>query len=98
MEEELAVFFIFGGGATFLLAMSPIGRAIADRIRGRGVAAGGGEDRIRFLQESQDSMLEELDSMRHEIGDLQERVDFTERLIAQNRDQARLQGSADVQD
>ena len=85
MEEELAIFFIFGGGATFLLAMSPIGRAIADRIRGRGV--GGAEDRIRFLQESHDSMLEELDSMRHEIGDLQERVDFTERLIAQKRDQ-----------
>ncbi len=96
MEEELAIFFIFGGGATFLLAMSPIGRAIADRIRGRGV--GGAEDRIRFLHESHDSMLEELDSMRHEIGDLQERVDFTERLIAQKRDQDRLQGRADVQD
>ena len=104
MEEELAIFFIFGGGATFLLAMSPIGRAIADRIRGRGVAAAGAgagagaEDRIRFLHESHDSMLEELDSMRHEIGDLQERVDFTERLIAQKRDQDQLQGRSDVQD
>ncbi len=98
MEEELAIFCIFGGGATFLLAMSPIGRAIADRIRGRGVTGAGAEDRIRFLHESHDSMLEELDSMRHEIGDLQERVDFTERLIAQKRDQDRLQGRADVQD
>ncbi len=99
MEEELAIFFIFGGGATFLLAMSPIGRAIADRIRGRGVGGGAGraEDGIRFLQESHDSMLEELDSMRHEIGDLQERVDFTERLIAQKRDQDQLQGRSDVQ-
>lgn len=96
MEEELAVFFIFGGGATFLLAVSPIGRAIADRIRGRGV--GGAEDRIRFLQESNDSTLEELDSMRHEIVDLQERIDFTERLIAKNRDQDRFQGGANVQD
>ncbi|MCH7473852.1 MAG: hypothetical protein IIA27_04210 [Gemmatimonadetes bacterium] len=99
LEGALAIFFIFGGGAAFLMAMSPIGRAVADRIRGRGVAGsgGGGEDRIRFLQESQDSMLEELDSMRHEIGDLQERVDFTERLIAQKRDQDQLQGRSDVQ-
>jgi len=96
MEEELAIFFIFGGGAAFLLAVSPIGRAIADRIRGRGV--GGAEDRIRFLQESNDSTLEELDNMRHEIVDLQERVDFTERLIAKNRDQDRLRGGANVQD
>ena len=94
-EGTLAIFFIFGGGAAFLMAMSPIGRAIADRIRGRGV--GGGEDRIRFLQESQDSMLEEFDSMRHEIVDLQERVDFTERIIAQKSDRERLQEGPDVQ-
>ncbi len=94
-EGTLAIFFIFGGGAAFLMAMSPIGRAIADRIRGRCV--GGGEDRIRFLQESQDSMLEEFDSMRHEIVDLQERVDFTERIIAQKRDRERLQEGPDVQ-
>ena len=80
--------------------MSPIGRAIADRIRGRGVGGGAGraEDRIRFLQESHDSMLEELDSVRHEIGDLQERVDFTERLIAQKREQEQRHGGSDGQE
>ena len=91
MEQELAVFFIFGGGAMFLLALSPIGRAIADRIRGKG--GGPVDERVRYLQESHDSVLEEIDGMRHEIGDLQERVDFTERLIAQKRDQDRLSGS-----
>ena len=88
MEGTLAVFFIFGGGATFLLAFSPIGRAIADRIRGKG--GGSVDERVRYVQESHDSLLEEIDGMRHEIGDLQERVDFTERLLAQERDQDRL--------
>ena len=96
MEEELAILFIFGGGATFLFAMSPIGRAIADRIRGK--VKGATDERVRFLQESHDSMLEEMDMVRHEIGDLQERVDFTERLLAQNRDKEGLPGARDVQD
>ena len=96
LEGALAIFFIFGGGAAFLLAISPIGRAIADRIRGKGQV--GGSERIVHLQESHEALLDEVDSLRHEVTDLQERVDFTERLIAQNRDQDRLQGSADVQD
>ena len=94
LEGALAIFFIFGGGAAFLMAMSPIGRAVADRIRGKG--GEGSNERVRFLQESHDSLLEEIDGMRHEIGDLQERVDFTERMIAQSRGQERLPGSSDV--
>ena len=34
MEDVLAIIFIFGGGSLFLLAISPIGRALAERIRG----------------------------------------------------------------
>ena len=36
MEGVLAVTFIFGGGTAFLLAISPIGKAIAERIRAHG--------------------------------------------------------------
>ncbi|MCZ6916213.1 MAG: hypothetical protein O7I93_05515 [Gemmatimonadetes bacterium] len=97
MEDELAIFFIFGGGAAFLLAISPIGRAIADRIRGRSVG-GGADERVRYLQETHDSLLEEVDGMRREIGDLQERVDFTERLMARDQDKWRLKDGSDVQD
>ena len=96
MEEELAVFFIFGGGAVFLLAISPIGRAIADRIRGRGL--GGADQQSRFLQDSHDELLEEMEALRHEVVDLQERVDFTERLLASKRAGAALPGSPNVQD
>ena len=40
MEGILAIIFIFGGGTLFLLATSPIGKAIAERIRNSGPAAG----------------------------------------------------------
>ena len=36
MEGILAIIFIFGGGTMFLLATSPIGKAIAERIRNSG--------------------------------------------------------------
>ncbi len=34
LPGTLAVFFIFGGGSLLLLSRTPIGQAIADRIRG----------------------------------------------------------------
>ena len=33
MEGILAITFIFGGGTLFLLSISPVGKAIAERIR-----------------------------------------------------------------
>jgi hypothetical protein len=33
VEDILAITFIFGGGTLFLLAVSPVGRAFADRLR-----------------------------------------------------------------
>lgn len=86
----LAVTFIFGGGATVLLAMSPIGRAIGDRIRG---ATGGGETRLRALEDNYEALLDEVENMRIECTDLQERLDFTERLLS--RDEQKLLKSRD---
>jgi hypothetical protein len=50
------------------------------------------------LQESHEALLDEVDSLRQEVTDLQERVDFTERLLAKDRAQARLPQSGNVQD
>ena len=77
MEEILAVIFIFGGGTAALLSFSPVGKAFAERIRGRGA----GPDPEVFA---------ELDQLRQDVTELQERVDFAERLIAQQRDPAHL--------
>lgn len=86
MEGILAITFIFGGGSLFLLAISPVGRAIGDRIRGVGVP----QDVLREMKESQVALLEEVDQLRQEVVDLQERLDFAERLLAQQRGVGRL--------
>lgn len=74
-EGILAITFIFGGGSLFLLAISPVGKALADRIRHGPHAVGSGEpDPI---------VLSELEQLRSDVTELQERVDFAERLLAQ---------------
>lgn len=79
MEDILALLLIFGGGTLVAISFSPVGRAIAERIRGR--TADPGPD---------PAVYEELERMRGEMAELQERVDFTERLLARSREQARL--------
>ena len=88
MEDILAITLIFGGGSAFLLAISPIGRAIADRIRSKGQPAD--EESMRRLHETQQAVLEDLEALRQEMGEVQERLDFTERLLAQHREAGRL--------
>ncbi len=83
MEDILAITFIFGGGSLFLLAISPVGKAIADRIRHGTTPVGGGPDPHVF---------EELEALRQDVTELQERLDFAERLLAQRKDPAGLPG------
>lgn len=75
MKDIIFVILIFGGGTLSLLAFSPIGRALADRIRGR-----------RAEPAYDPEMLVEVQSLRTDVAELQERVDFTERLLAQPRE------------
>jgi hypothetical protein len=83
IEDVVAIALIFGGGTLFLLAISPIGRAIAERIRGggRGAAVQSG---------AQEGIQDEIQQMRQELSELAERVDFMERLQAKPRDAERL--------
>jgi len=88
MEDILAVILIFGGGTLVALAMSPIGRAIGARISGQGVS--GSSDEVKSLRESQETLAAELDNARQDIAELQERLDFTERMLARRRDDSAL--------
>jgi hypothetical protein len=76
-EDILAITLMFGGGTIVALSFSQVGRAIADRIRGR-------------LNDPDPQVLEELDRMRQELNEVQERLDFAERMIAQQKEQPRL--------
>jgi hypothetical protein len=79
MEGILAVTFIFGGGTAFLLAISPIGKAIAERIRAHGAAP---------MQDPE--LLAEVDALRRDLSELQERVDFAERLLARTQERPQV--------
>jgi hypothetical protein len=83
MEGILAIVFIFGGGTMFLLAISPVGRAIAARIQGGGRAAG--DEQVERLEASQQSVVEEVEALRRDVGEMQERLDFAERMLARQR-------------
>ena len=87
VEGVLAIVFIFGGGALFLLAVSPVGRAVAARIASRGSAA---DPSVRQLIESQHALADEVDALRDEVTQMQERVDFAERLLARQSERPGL--------
>jgi len=79
MPEEIVVLFlsVFAMvGATVLLF--PVMRALAERIRPRLTEANVKEE----LQVLREDLLSEIQQARREIGDLGERVDFTERLLS----------------
>lgn len=85
--ELLAVMAVTAG---LFFATYPLIRAIADRIRPRGIEAGVKEE----LQILRDDVLSELQQARREIADLGERMDFAERLLArQQRDALPKPGS-----
>jgi hypothetical protein len=72
----------------FALLAFPLVRALADRIRPR--ADVGVRDELHGLRED---VLTELRDTRREVAELGERVDFTERLLAKQREPRRLPGS-----
>ena len=73
-----------GGFFTWMIALSPLGKAIADRLR-HGPPARTGDD--------QDQLLEGVEQLRREVAELAERVDFTERLLGQQRGGDRIGGA-----
>jgi hypothetical protein len=80
-EGILAILLIFGGGTLIAVSFSPIGRAIAERIRGAPLDSG-----------ADPAVYEELERMRGDMAELHERLDFTERLLAKSRDVEQLPG------
>lgn len=66
------------GFFAWMIAISPVGKAYAERLRpqGRGAAEAGDREDI----------LEAVAQLRREVAELAERVDFTERLLAERRE------------
>jgi len=73
------------GAATWLL--TPIVRGLGERLRGGPRTAD-----LDALRLEMEALRDTLQQARGDVADLQERVDFAERLLAQQRDAARLPG------
>jgi len=76
--EAVAAFMFFGGA---FWVLRPVAAAIAKRIAGEHRPPG-------MDKEERDEILTELQQVRAELGELAERMDFAERLLAQQRDAA----------
>ena len=66
-----------------IVVVGPIGRAFADRLRGRQRDAALDSGEVEALRD-------ELYAIRQQVAELAERQDFTERLLAKAREQGQL--------
>jgi hypothetical protein len=69
---------LFVGLFGWLLAISPVGKAYAERLRHAGRGAEEARDR--------EALEQALEAVRRDVAELAERVDFTERLLARARE------------
>ena len=81
--EVLIPILAVGGFFAWMLALSPVGRAYAERLRG-------GPKRSSGEGDGNEELLESVAQLRREVAELAERVDFTERLLGQQRGAERL--------
>lgn len=79
----LIVLFVTVGGVLMLL---PLVRALARRIEGRTRE----DPALRTELEQLQARLGEVEVLQHRLQELEERVDFTERLLAQSRSASQL--------
>jgi hypothetical protein len=84
MEGVLALFIpivAVGGFFAWMISLSPMGKALADRLKHGPVPRPGPGGNGEEMLELADSV----DALRREVAELAERVDFTERLLGQQR-------------
>jgi hypothetical protein len=67
-----------GGFFAWMISLSPLGKALAERLKHGPVPRGG-------TREDQAELAGSVEELRREVAELAERVDFTERLLGQQR-------------
>jgi len=67
-----------GGFFAWMISLSPLGKALAERLRHGPVPP-------RGTTEDHEELVESLEQLRREVAELAERVDFTERLLGQQK-------------
>jgi Tfp pilus assembly protein PilO len=83
----LVLMIVIAALAATTIILWPIMRAFARRLEGKG----GADQALRGEVEQLHARVAEVEALQSRIAELEERVDFTERLLAQNREPDRLQ-------
>ena len=86
---ELAMFLAIGAAAVGLL-FGPIGSALARRLAGRPEPG----DATAEIDEIRAQVRDEGDDLRNRLAEVEERLDFAERLLAHGRQADQLPGGA----
>jgi len=77
-EIPMSIFFL--SLAAIFVLRGPFGRALAERLSGRGRGAADDQE----IQE----LKGDVEELRHQLAEVQERLDFAERLLARQEDRA----------
>ncbi len=80
--DLLVILTIIAAVVAVKLLRGPLGHALADRLRGNAPPDPG--------------VLEELEAVKGRLADVEERLDFAERLLAQSEQAERLPGRSDA--
>lgn len=81
----VAVVMLFGTGMLGVVAFSPIGRAISNAIQKKS-----GVGMSQDTREALDDLADRFEALGRQVGELAERQDFSERLLAQAREKGML--------
>ncbi len=79
---------VVAGLVALTLILWPIMRALARRLEGKGTVDAALKSEVEHLHQR----LGEVDALQARVSELEERLDFAERLLAQNREPDRLEG------
>jgi hypothetical protein len=87
---ELAMFLALGATAIGLL-FGPIGQALARRLGGRGEP----DESAAEIERVNERITTEVDDLRARLADVEERLDFAERLLARGGQVDQIQGGVE---
>jgi hypothetical protein len=87
MDPKAIVFMSLGFFAAAAVILYPLMRAIGRRLEGKAVT---GDPALREEFERLHARLGEVDALQHRVMELEERLDFAERMLAQRREPDRL--------
>jgi Tfp pilus assembly protein PilO len=82
----LVLMIVIAALAAAVIILWPIMRAFGRRLEGRGT----GDQALKADVEQLQLRLSEMDALHHRMAELEERVDFAERLLAQRPQQSSL--------